>query len=131
MGVFSKEFCEEMHQRLLQERQQLEREIANLATTGTQSGVFQDDEGTDTVDQHPADEGSELFEREKNLALERNAQESLQAVNEALHRFETGTYGICAECGEPIPEARLRALPEATTCVKCQARLEKQHTATR
>ena len=36
--------------------------------------------------------------------------------------------GICLDCGEPIPEARRRAVPEATRCVACQTELEQIHT---
>jgi RNA polymerase-binding transcription factor DksA len=44
---------------------------------------------------------------------------------EALERLRGGEYGICEECGEAIAPARLRAMPEVTTCVRCQDRLER------
>ena len=43
----------------------------------------------------------------------------------ALERLERGEYGRCTACGGTIPSARLRARPEATTCVQCQAALER------
>jgi RNA polymerase-binding protein DksA len=89
--------------------------------------TFHSDEMTDVVDQHPADEASELFEREKNITLRQTLEESLLSVNEALQKFEEGTYGVCARCGKAIPEKRLRALPEATHCIECQALLERQN----
>lgn len=46
---------------------------------------------------------------------------------EALHRLRQGEYGICAECGESIAPARLQALPEVTTCIRCQDHLERLH----
>src|SRR5258706_547602 len=45
-------------------------------------------------------------------------------IEEALQRLRDGLYGICAECGNAIAPGRLRALPEATMCVRCQARIE-------
>jgi DnaK suppressor protein len=42
----------------------------------------------------------------------------------ALGRVADGEYGLCAECGASIPPKRLLAMPDATTCVACQARLE-------
>lgn len=42
----------------------------------------------------------------------------------ALERVRAGAYGICVECGEEIPRARLMAMPDADACVRCQARLE-------
>ncbi len=47
------------------------------------------------------------------------------AVEEALERIEKGTYGICRDCGEPIADARLNAIPWARVCITCK---EKQST---
>ena len=44
---------------------------------------------------------------------------------EAMRRLREGTYGICVCCGRRIPEARLRARPEATRCIDCQRELER------
>jgi len=44
---------------------------------------------------------------------------------EALQRLRGGEYGLCEECGEAIAPARLRAMPEVTTCVRCQDRIER------
>ena len=46
-------------------------------------------------------------------------------LSAALDRLSQGQYGTCAECEEPISAARLRALPEVQTCVRCQDRLER------
>jgi RNA polymerase-binding protein DksA len=123
--VISQDLRQELHRQLLEERQRLEVEISNLSSGGVRGDTFQTDE-TDAVDQHPADDASELFEREKNLAVRRTLEVSLHEVNDALHKFEQGTYGRCERCGQPIAEKRLRALPGATHCIECQAKLEKQ-----
>ena len=44
-------------------------------------------------------------------------------TSEALHRIEQGTFGVCRDCGEPIAEARLRAIPWTRVCITCK---EKQ-----
>ncbi len=67
-------------------------------------------------DNHPADIGSEMFEREKDLALDSLDRETLKEIDQALTRMEEGTYGLCTVCGEPIPHERLEALPQAQTC---------------
>jgi len=65
--------------------------------------------------------------------IERQAQEQLIAsrlmeqarrLRAALARVSEGEYGVCSECGAPIPPKRLIAVPDATTCVACQDRLE-------
>lgn len=126
--MISQDLCNDLHGQLLAERERLEQEIANLSGEGVRGDTFLSDE-TDAVDQHPADEGSELFEREKNLTVRRTLEISLQSVNDALHKFEEGTYGLCEICGKPIAEKRLRALPGATHCIECQTKLEKQSQA--
>lgn len=123
--MISQDLSQELHQELLTERQRLEQEIANLASGGVRGDTFLTDE-TDVVDQHPADEGTELFEREKNLTVQRTLEQSLEEVNQALRKFDEGTYGLCERCGKPINEKRLRALPAATHCIECQSVLEQQ-----
>jgi DnaK suppressor protein len=50
--------------------------------------------------------------------------ERARRLRVALSRISEGEYGVCAECGAAIPPKRLLALPDATTCVACQTRLE-------
>jgi DnaK suppressor protein len=71
-----------------------------------------------------ADDATEAFEQAKDLALRQNAQQLLVQVTDALARFEQGTYGICESCREEIDPARLKALPYATLCIRCQQRLK-------
>lgn len=122
--MIDQDLSRELRDQLQAERQRLEIEIANLSSSGTRGDTFNTDEMFDVVDQHPADEGSELFEREKNLTLQRTLQGSLELVNQALARMDHGTYGTCDNCGRPIAEKRLRALPEAQYCIECQSKLE-------
>lgn len=72
-----------------------------------------------SYDNHPADLGSETFERSKDFALREGLELHIDQLDRALEAIDKGTYGICAVCGKPIPEARLEALPEATWCVPC------------
>ncbi|HEX7126113.1 MAG TPA: TraR/DksA C4-type zinc finger protein [Thermodesulfobacteriota bacterium] len=52
------------------------------------------------------------------LSLDERSRDELLAINAALQRIADGTYGLCKVCGGPIPEARLRAMPTATTDVE-------------
>lgn len=70
-----------------------------------------------SVDNHPGDMGTELFERGKDLALNQHAEDELEAINKALHAMEDMTYGICRVCSLDIGYDRLRVVPEADTCV--------------
>lgn len=48
-------------------------------------------------------------------------------VKEALARIEDGSYGTCQECEEEITERRLKALPWAKFCIKCQENADRTH----
>lgn len=121
----SKDVSDGLHERLLAERDRIQGALRELRGGDEQAPTFLVDE-SDAIDQHPADEGSELFEREKNMALDRELQATLDQVHEALARWDAGTYGTCARCGKPIPEGRLQALPEAIYDIDCQAVIERQ-----
>ena len=73
-------------------------------------------------DQHPADLGTETFEREKDFSLLEQLEAELEDLDRALRKLDEGTYGICEACGTEIPAERLEALPGARFCVKDQAR---------
>ena len=73
---------------------------------------------------HMADLGTDNYDQEFTLGLIENEQSTLELVNEALDRMEKGTYGLCAECAEPISKPRLQAIPYAKHCIRCARKLE-------
>ncbi len=58
--------------------------------------------------------------RELDARISMRQHKQIKEIEEALERIKHGEYGICDECGEPIPEQRLRLFPAAKLCVKCQ-----------
>ena len=64
-------------------------------------------------------------DREMSFATRSLLVERANRLAAALERLRSGEYGTCEECGEIIAPARLRAMPEVTTCVRCQDRLER------
>ncbi len=72
------------------------------------------------TDNHLGDMASVTFDRELDDGLEEGAQDTIRQIDAALQRIEDGTYGICAVCGKPIGEERLRAIPWATLCIDDQ-----------
>lgn len=116
---------ENLRERLQEERQRLLEEIDAL-------GYLHADGLSTTTEyehygNHMADIGTETYEHEKDLALEMNLRRQLQATEDALHRMDQGTYGVCSNCGEPIPMERLEVLPQATLCIRCKRQQEGQH----
>jgi DnaK suppressor protein len=74
----------------------------------------------DEVDQIQATASREVGLATRELLLTR-----VNGLSAALDRLSEGEYGVCVECAEPIAPARLDALPEVQTCVRCQAGLER------
>ena len=79
------------------------------------------------LDTHPADTASELHEKELDVTTEILFDEEERRFAEAKQALEKGTYGACVGCGEAIPPARLKAVPEAVRCLGCQREFEAVH----
>src|SRR2546425_3706375 len=60
-------------------------------------------------------------ERERDLALSAQARAEIEEIDRALAKIDIGTYGLCEQCGQPIPRPRLKALPYAALCVSCKS----------
>ena len=71
------------------------------------------------------EDGTAVYDVQFSLNLVNSENEAVLAIDEALHRLDEGTYGKCEECGCLIEIARLKALPFASTCIRCQSELEK------
>ena len=69
-----------------------------------------------------ADSGQVTAERGEVEALVGTLRETLTDIDDALAKFDAGTYGVCESCGEPIGEARLEAMPAARLCITCASK---------
>lgn len=99
------------------------KERQSMLINQIQQGYCLDISQTDAIgelssyDNHPADLATELYEREKDLALRKRAEDELERINEALSALAEGTYGLCRVCSMPIDYQRLKANPTADTCL--------------
>ncbi|MFE2284924.1 TraR/DksA family transcriptional regulator [Streptomyces sp. NPDC059443] len=89
------------------------------------SGLMRD--SGDGAGDDQADTGTKNITRESELALAANAHSMLEQTERALERLESGTYGLCENCGKPIGKARMQAFPRATLCVDCKQKQERRH----
>lgn len=103
---------EERRARLLRRRAELEDERADLL----------EDEVLDTADAAVRDDFVDRFDQ-----LEQGEFRELQAIDAALARIESGDYGFCARCGQPIGAGRLRAIPETPLCIRCAEPTAETH----
>ena len=110
---------------LLKTKSQIVGDIRNLSEDNTGSA---NDGGGDVSGHalHMADVATDMYDREFALGLAANDRKLLLNIDQAMGRIEDGTYGLCLECQKPIAATRLKALPYAKTCLKCQEKLESR-----
>jgi DnaK suppressor protein len=88
-------------------------------------GSIEDETDDETTDNHLAETATVTLDREIDYTLEENSENVLSSIESALERIDEGTYGTCVNCGNPIHEDRLAAIPWATHCIGCK-RLEER-----
>ena len=103
--------------RLLERRESLVSQV----TAAELSSRERDLEAT----QDPADMAANAYTKELLISMSANDRVLLGLIDEALARVESGDYGECVNCGEPILEKRLNAVPWARYCLRCQDMKEK------
>ena len=92
---------------------EVQGKMRGVREEGTWGGKL--NEVLDAVESAEAD-----IQEELEFSLVQMKSETLNKINDALARLETGNYGNCFDCGEEIAEKRLRALPFAVRCKDCE-----------
>jgi DnaK suppressor protein len=104
-----KSILEERRREIMDQVQEKIRDVRTEGANNPNQGVL------DAVESSEADIQDDI-----EFALIQMKSETLNKIEEALHRLEDGTFGYCFECGEEISERRLRALPFAVRCKDCE-----------
>jgi DnaK suppressor protein len=73
------------------------------------------------------EDGDARMQSTLELTQLRRGEDELREVRAALQRLRDGGYGLCEECDQPIPFARLQARPEARLCIAHEEAWEKSH----
>lgn len=107
-----------LHKMLLQQKKDLLGVLEERENEVTAHDSLRDStDELSMLDNHPADLATELYDREKDLALKVHSEDMSSQVQAALERMENGTYGVCLTCHEAIPYDRLRAIPYTAFCM--------------
>jgi DnaK suppressor protein len=111
----TKDELRKIKQTLVQRRTQLTSNLkSGLVEIGNQEGHHLADlEDIDNIQDNDA-----VFE------VVNNASASLEQIEKAIEKIDKGTYGTCEDCGLPISEERLKALPFAIQCIECRRKAE-------
>jgi len=116
-----------MKARLEAKRAELQESIAGLTEAHPEPvGPIEADDGSREFE----DVAVDFLEIQQEQALLVNQQALLKEVEDALKRIEQGTYGKCVNCGRPIPEKRLEAIPWAARDIECEEQLEQRNLRT-
>lgn len=104
--------------KLLSKKAELEQVIAERQKR-LMTPITETTDELSMYDQHPADIGSEVFEREKDTTLLEMLEFEKEKLDDAIVRCEQGLYGVCDNCGKKIDPARLSRLINTTLCIEC------------
>lgn len=119
MSHLTESQLDQLKKSLLDEKQDLEEHFDEIGNGPGLDESLRDSTGElSAADNHPADVGTEVFERSRDLAIDDNLDHQLNQINHALDLMDSGDYGKCEVCGQEIPFERLEALPYTTFCIE-------------
>jgi len=113
-------FLAEQRTLLLKERDSYTRQAEELKAEAD-SLALEHEPGDVQFDEEGGEGGTSNVDRELDLVLSAQARGAIAEIDRALAKINAGTYGTCEQCGNAIPQARLKALPYAALCVACKS----------
>lgn len=114
-----KKLIEELKQKLESEKESIQKELESFAKKDDKPEGDWETKYPNREEGDKEEEADEVGEYENMLSVEYSLELKLKNVNSALEKIQNGTYGICERCGKEIDDERLKACPEAVTCLKC------------
>jgi DnaK suppressor protein len=106
---------------LLEEERRIYTEQAESLKAEADQLAQEMEPGDIQFDEESGEGATMNIDRERDLALSAQARAAVEEIEHALAKVRNGTYGVCEDCGQPIPKARLKALPYARLCVACKS----------
>ena len=114
------EFLAEQRTLLLTERASYTKQAEELKAEAD-SLALEHEPGDVQFDEEGGEGGTSNVDRELDLVLSAQARGAVVEIDRALAKIDAGNYGVCEQCAQPIPQARLKALPYASLCVGCKS----------
>ena len=114
------EFLIEQRDLLLEERASYTKQAEELKAEAD-SLALEHEPGDVQFDEEGGEGGTSNVDRELDLLLSAQARGAVVEIDRALAKIDGGNYGVCEQCAQPIPHARLKALPYASLCVACKS----------
>jgi RNA polymerase-binding protein DksA len=123
---FNKKELAEFKKLILKRKQEILDDIKHIAEDTLKKSQKEASGDISGYTYHMADVATDTYDREFSLGLASNERDFLYELDDALKKTEDGTFGICEGCKTLITKTRLKAVPYAKLCVKCQERKEKR-----
>ncbi len=108
---------EELKNKLLKEKARIEKA---LAPTEKKEIDREYETKFSEIDRDEEENADEMEIYESTLATDEALKGELEKIERALAAMNAGTYGLCSNCQKEIPLERLRAYPQADTCLDCE-----------
>ncbi len=123
---FAKKELNEFKKIILKRKEEIDDEIKHISDDTLKKSQKEASGDISGYTYHMADVATDNYDREFSLSLASNDRQSLYDLNDALKRIEDGTFGICEDCKRLVTKVRLKAVPQARLCIKCQEKREKR-----
>jgi DnaK suppressor protein len=122
---FAKKDLESIRKQLVKEKVKILEDIISLQGDSVRKSLKDASGDLSGYTFHMADMATDLYDREFSLELSEGERERLYTLDEAINRIDEGTYGKCSSCGCVISRQRLKVMPQAELCIKCQEKKER------
>ena len=117
---------------LEQSQKEYFKELLNFMLKEALLGNREGNKGNIEVADHadPSDRATAELEINFNFRMRERNKGLVRKIEQALEKIDNGTFGICEECEEDIPESRLKARPVTTLCIACKRKQEADEAIT-
>lgn len=115
---------EEIKNSLLKQKADLLKDLANFSREDSHEADDRSVAFPEYGDK-PDENAQEISDYSTNIVAQKVLEKSLEDVKKALKRIDSGEYGICKYCHNPINAKRLLARPTASSCINCKTELQE------
>lgn len=123
---FTKKDLKEFKKIVLKKKEEILDELAHISDDTLRKSQKEASGDISGYTYHMADVATDNYDREFSLGLASNERKAIFELDDALKRIEEGSFGICDDCKGQITKVRLRVVPSARLCIKCQQKREKR-----
>ena len=123
---FTKKELQEFKKLVLKKKEEILEDIKHISDDTLKKSQKEASGDISGYTYHMADVATDSYDREFSLGLASSERNFIYELDDALKRIEDGTFGICQDCKSLITKSRLKAVPHARNCVKCQEKREKR-----